>query len=46
MYELCEALVNKLKEKNLTLSCAESCTGGLIAKSIIYFCSGNRVFSH
>ena len=34
MYELCEALVNKLKEKNLTLSCAESCTGGLIAKSI------------
>lgn len=34
MYELCETLINKLKEKKLTLSCAESCTGGLIAKSI------------
>ena len=34
MYNLCESLVNKLREKGLTLSCAESCTGGLIAKSI------------
>ena len=27
-------LVNTLKEKKLTIACAESCTGGLIAKSI------------
>ena len=27
-------LVNALKEKKLTIACAESCTGGLIAKSI------------
>ena len=27
-------LVNALKEKKLTSACAESCTGGLIAKSI------------
>ena len=44
MYELCEALVNKLKEKNLTLSCAESCTGGLIAKSITDVSGCSSVF--
>lgn len=44
MYELCEALVNKLKEKNLTLSCAESCTGGLIAKSITDISGCSSVF--
>ena len=27
-------LVNALKEKKLTIACAESCTGGLLAKSI------------
>jgi nicotinamide-nucleotide amidase len=27
-------LVNALKGKNLTISCAESCTGGLVAKTI------------
>lgn len=44
MYELCEMLINKLKEKNLTLSCAESCTGGLIAKSITDIPGCSEVF--
>lgn len=34
MYELCEMVLEKLRKNNLTLSCAESCTGGLIAKSL------------
>ncbi|MBO5286734.1 MAG: nicotinamide-nucleotide amidohydrolase family protein [Clostridia bacterium] len=34
MIELCTGLVNLLKEKSLTLATSESCTGGLIAKSI------------
>lgn len=32
--DLQTALVASLQEKNLTVSCAESCTGGLISKSI------------
>lgn len=44
MYKLCETLINKLKEKNLTLSCAESCTGGLIAKSITDVSGCSSVF--
>ncbi len=44
MYELCEMLVNKLKEKKFTLSCAESCTGGLIAKSITDVSGCSSVF--
>ena len=44
MYELCKALVEKLKERNLTLSCAESCTGGLIAKSITDISGCSSVF--
>ncbi len=44
MYELCSSLVEKLKEKNLTLSCAESCTGGLIAKSITDIAGCSSVF--
>ena len=44
MYELCETLVNKLKEKKLTLSCAESCTGGLIAKCITDISGCSSVF--
>ena len=44
MYELCEILVNKLKSKGLTLSCAESCTGGLIAKSITDISGCSSVF--
>ena len=44
MHNLCETLVNKLKEKNLTLSCAESCTGGLIAKCITDISGCSSVF--
>ena len=44
MYEICETLVNKLKEKGLTLSCAESCTGGLIAKCITDVSGCSSVF--
>lgn len=44
MYELCRALVNKLKEKKLTLSSAESCTGGLIAKCITDISGCSEVF--
>ena len=44
MYKLCENLVNKLKERMLTLSCAESCTGGLIAKSITDISGCSSVF--
>ena len=44
MYELCQMLVDKLKEKGLTLSSAESCTGGLIAKSITDISGCSSVF--
>ena len=44
MYELCQLLVDKLKEKGLTLSSAESCTGGLIAKSITDISGCSSVF--
>lgn len=44
MYELCKALVERLRERNLTLSCAESCTGGLIAKSITDIPGCSEVF--
>lgn len=37
-------LVNILKEKGLTLSCAESCTGGLVAKSITDISGCSSVF--
>jgi len=38
------ALVQKLHEKGLTLSCAESCTGGLIAKRITDIPGTSSVF--
>jgi nicotinamide-nucleotide amidase len=44
MLSLCEEIVSILKEKNLTLSCAESCTGGLIAKSITDVSGCSSVF--
>jgi nicotinamide-nucleotide amidase len=37
-------LVTLLKEKNLTISCAESCTGGLVAKSITDVSGCSSVF--
>lgn len=39
------ALVIKLREKHLTLACAESCTGGLIAKRITDISGASEVFS-
>lgn len=38
-------LVNLLKEKNLTLACAESCTGGLFASKITDVSGASSVFS-
>lgn len=39
-----EALVSTLKEMGLTVSCAESCTGGLIAKRITDVAGSSSVF--
>lgn len=44
MYELSEMVVNKLRKKGYTLSCAESCTGGLIAKCITDISGCSDVF--
>ena len=37
-------LVNELKDRGLTISCAESCTGGLVAKSITDVSGVSSVF--
>ena len=39
-----EQLVNKLIEKNRHISCAESCTGGLVASRIVNVANASRVF--
>lgn len=39
-----EKVVELLKEKNLTFTCAESCTGGLIAKRITDVSGSSSVF--
>lgn len=44
MNELCTKLITLLKEKSLTLSVAESCTGGLISKSITDIAGASSVF--
>ena len=44
MLEICTDLVKLLNEKGLTVSCAESCTGGLIAKSITDVSGASSVF--
>ena len=44
MKDLFTRLVHKLKEKGLTISCAESCTGGLIAKYITDISGASSVF--
>ncbi len=44
MINLCKEIVSILKDKGLTLSCAESCTGGLIAKSITDVSGCSSVF--
>ena len=44
MLTLCTEIVNLLKENGLTLSVAESCTGGLISKSITDVSGCSSVF--
>ena len=39
-----EQLVNKLIEKSLHISCAESCTGGLVTSRIVNVANASRVF--
>lgn len=39
-----EATVSLLKEKNIKISCAESCTGGLIAKKITDISGSSQIF--
>ncbi len=41
---LSEILVNLCKEKNLKLSCAESCTGGLLSASITSVPGASAIF--
>ena len=40
-----EVLIKKLKKKNMTISCAESCTGGLIGHRLTQVPGGSEVFS-
>ena len=40
-----EIVVTKLSENNLVLACAESCTGGLIAKRITDVSGSSSVFN-
>ena len=40
-----EKVVNLLRERNLVLSCAESCTGGLISKRITDVSGSSAVFN-
>ena len=40
-----EEVVHKLLEKNLTLTTAESCTGGLIAASIVDVSGASACFN-
>lgn len=44
MIELCSKIVKALNERNLTISTAESCTGGLIAKSLTDVSGASSVF--
>ena len=39
-----EQLVNKLIEKSWHISCAESCTGGLVASRIVNVANASKVF--
>lgn len=44
MVEISKKIVKALTDKGLTLSCAESCTGGLVAKSITDVSGASVVF--
>ena len=39
-------IINKLIKKNITISVAESCTGGLIANSITKYSGVSKIFSY
>lgn len=41
---VCEELIRLLKEKNASVSTAESCTGGLIAASLVGVAGASEVF--
>lgn len=43
-YELEEVIVNQLIDRNLTISLAESCTGGLVASTIVNCPGASSVF--
>lgn len=44
-YEIAMRLIQKCKQKNLTISTAESCTGGLVAKLLTDVAGSSAVFS-
>ena len=41
---ICRKIVNKLKRKNLTISFAESCTGGLVSSCFTSVSGSSKVF--
>ena len=41
-----KTIINKLIKNNITISVAESCTGGLIANSITKFSGVSKIFSY
>ena len=44
VFDLPSALLKKLREKKLTFGCAESCTGGLVADSMVSLPGASEVF--
>ncbi len=42
---ICRKIVNKLKQKNLTISFAESCTGGLVSSCFASVSGSSKVFT-
>lgn len=42
---LCKKLIKRLKNKNLKISTAESCTGGLLSSAITSFSGSSKVFT-
>ena len=44
MKTLVKKIIKKLKQKKLTISCAESCAGGLLSSKITMIPNASRVF--
>ena len=44
-YDMAEYLIKLLKAKNMSLSCAESCTGGLVANRFVSIPGASAVFN-